>query len=216
MYTVYQTTCLVNSKFYIGVHKTDDPYDDYLGSGKVLKAAIEKYGRENFKKEILFVFETSEEAFLKEGEIVNEVMIQNTLCYNIKLGGEGGWDYQNDGSEAHRERASKAGLNSSSTRSKELKTTIGKKAMKTRMINDASGMQEIRKSGGNKSLENKVGRYSAESIEKRKLKFKENGHQSGDKNSSYGTIWITNGVINQKIKRDVVIPEGWKKGRMVK
>ena len=42
MYTVYKTVCLVNDMFYIGVHKTDNPMDDYLGSGKRLKYAIKK------------------------------------------------------------------------------------------------------------------------------------------------------------------------------
>ena len=69
-YTVYKTTNQVNGKFYIGTHKTVDLNDDYIGSGKYLKHAIEKHGIENFKKEILFVFDNAEEMFAKEAEIV--------------------------------------------------------------------------------------------------------------------------------------------------
>lgn len=37
---------------------------------------------------------------------------------------------------------------------------------------------------------------------------------TGAKNSQYGTMWITNGCVNKKIKKDVdIIPEGWYKGR---
>jgi hypothetical protein len=43
-HTVYRTTNLVNGKFYIGVHKTDDPNDGYLGSGKLIGRAFQKYG----------------------------------------------------------------------------------------------------------------------------------------------------------------------------
>ena len=33
-------------------------------------------------------------------------------------------------------------------------------------------------------------------------------------NSQYGTMWITNGTENKKIKKDEPIPEGWNKGRV--
>lgn len=39
-YTVYKTINIHNQKFYIGVHKTIDPNDDYLGSGKLIKFAL--------------------------------------------------------------------------------------------------------------------------------------------------------------------------------
>lgn len=41
-YTIYKTVNLINSKYYIGKHETDDPYDRYLGSGILLQAAIKK------------------------------------------------------------------------------------------------------------------------------------------------------------------------------
>jgi group I intron endonuclease len=52
-YYLYEVTNLVNGKIYIGQHITDDLEDGYLGSGKALKSAIKKYGRDKFKKEIL-------------------------------------------------------------------------------------------------------------------------------------------------------------------
>ena len=52
-YYIYEVTNLVNGKTYIGQHITDNLEDGYLGSGKALKAAIKKYGRDNFRKEVL-------------------------------------------------------------------------------------------------------------------------------------------------------------------
>ena len=38
--------------------------------------------------------------------------------------------------------------------------------------------------------------------------------KTGEKNGSYGTIWITNGAENKKIGKNTEIPPGWKKGRI--
>ena len=38
----------------------------------------------------------------------------------------------------------------------------------------------------------------------------------GEKNSQFGSYWVTNGIHNKKIKKDDVIPPGWIKGRKVK
>lgn len=92
-YTVYKTTNKINEKYYIGKHKTEDLNDAYLGSGKLIKRAVEKYGPENFEKEVLYVFNTPEETNLKEKELVTEKEVKDPNCYNLKEGGEGGWDH---------------------------------------------------------------------------------------------------------------------------
>ena len=50
---IYLTTNLINNKKYIGRHQSDGFDSDYYGSGKILTKAVEKYGIENFKVEIL-------------------------------------------------------------------------------------------------------------------------------------------------------------------
>lgn len=90
-YLVYQITNVLNGRDYIGAHKTENKDDGYMGSGKILKRAIKKYGLENFRKEILFEASSSEEMFTKEKELV----VLGPKSYNIKEGGHGGWDYNN-------------------------------------------------------------------------------------------------------------------------
>lgn len=92
MYTIYKITNNINGKYYIGVHKTNNPNDNYYGSGTAIKKAIKKYGKENFSKKVLYIFEFKQDAYLMESKIVD---INDPNSYNEKEGGIGGWDYVN-------------------------------------------------------------------------------------------------------------------------
>lgn len=92
-HTIYKITNLKNNKIYVGYHGTENLSDSYMGSGKAIKLAIRKTGIENFTKEILYVYPTKLEALEKESELVNDEFINRKDTYNIKLGGEGGWDH---------------------------------------------------------------------------------------------------------------------------
>ena len=94
-YTIYKITNLINQKIYIGKHQTLDPYDDYMGSGKLLKASIAKHGKENFKKEVLHVFDNEEDMNAMEVELVTEEFCSLDSNYNLCPGGRGGWGYIN-------------------------------------------------------------------------------------------------------------------------
>lgn len=104
-YIVYQTVNLINNKIYIGYHRTNNPeiFDGYIGCGVKLsnpyfvnnpktpfQYALKKYGLSNFKRTVIAVFDTSEEALKLEAEIVNENFIKRKDTYNVALGGNAG------------------------------------------------------------------------------------------------------------------------------
>lgn len=86
---IYLTTNLVDNKKYIGQHK-GSINDNYLGSGVLLTKAIEKYGKENFKKEILEIC-TPEELDEKEKYWINYYnAYESEEYYNLTEGGQQG------------------------------------------------------------------------------------------------------------------------------
>lgn len=85
---IYKTTNLKNNKTYIGKDLKNNP--DYLGSGSVLKSALKKYGRINFKKEILCFCNSVEELNEKEKYFIKYFKSINKAEYNIAEGGIGG------------------------------------------------------------------------------------------------------------------------------
>lgn len=104
-YIVYETTNLINGKIYIGVHKTKDQsiFDGYIGCGvyvsqpytyqyakTAFQYAVKKYGPENFRRKTISIFETEQQAYDLEAEIVNEAFLKRDDVYNMVLGGCGG------------------------------------------------------------------------------------------------------------------------------
>ena len=104
-YLVYLTTCTANNKIYIGVHKTEDPdkFDGYIGCGVYTTSpitykksktpfqyAVNKYGVKAFKRVVISIFETKEEAYKLESILVDEKFVKREDTYNVQLGGEGG------------------------------------------------------------------------------------------------------------------------------
>ena len=74
---IYEITNLINGKKYIGKRSCKCPIeeDKYMGSGKLLKKAINKYGKKNFKKEILQTCENEGMAYEWEKVYIEQAII---------------------------------------------------------------------------------------------------------------------------------------------
>lgn len=100
-YSIYEITNLKNNKKYIGFHTIHDKEEilceesdygsiyksGYLGSGKLIISAVEKYGPDNFSQKLLYVTNDKEEAEAYERELVNSEWVESEDTYNISLGG---------------------------------------------------------------------------------------------------------------------------------
>lgn len=204
-FIIYKTTCLINGKIYIGKHQTKDVNDGYIGSGKLLRHAIAKYGIEKFKKEILFIFDNEDEMNRKEEELVSEELIDSEKSYNLCQGGKGGFGYINSN-----------GLNVYENQRDQARINILKAIPFARKAIEQN--KEKWKANISASLKGKPGGFTGKNhSEQSKEKMKASSPRlSGDRNSQYGTMWINNGSINKKIKNTEVIPAGWNKGKYKK
>ena len=107
---IYLTTNLVNGKRYIGKDSNNNP--KYLGSGVLLKEDIIKYGKENFKKEILEYCKNDEELTLQESYWIQHYdALTSDDFYNL-VDFNSGWNINKLGAEKYKILLEKISKNS--------------------------------------------------------------------------------------------------------
>ena len=101
MHCIYAILNKVNGKTYVGKHKyhnDEDPLGEYWGSGTIIKRAISKYGKENFKRFILRRgISDNHMASLYEIAFIRAFKHYGLCEYNISKGGDGGNGGKNKG-----------------------------------------------------------------------------------------------------------------------
>lgn len=202
-FIVYKTTNTKNGKFYVGVHTSKSLDDKYLGSGSRLKNEIKKYGLSSFKREIIAVFDNPEEMFSLESEIVNEQLILDEQCLNLKEGGNGGWNFVNSLPEK------KEFYNSEDQKSRSPFCNPEWRILNKEKISEWSR--------NSKGFEGKKHTSAYKSHMSEIMKEK----QQGEKNSQYGKVWISHSELklSKKINGSEIedwLEKGWKKGRRMK
>ena len=100
---VYVILNKINLKLYFGSHSWDGEGLDknYYGSGKIIKQAVKKYGKDNFIVYPIKFYDTIEECRQAEEELLKKYDISNNqYCYNIKNGAIG-WTSEDVTGEKH-------------------------------------------------------------------------------------------------------------------
>jgi hypothetical protein len=176
--------------------------DGYMGSGKYIRSAIAKHGIENFTKVILETFDTSEAMYAREKEVVTEEFLLREDVYNLRRGGFGGFEYINK----YLDLTDRNTRNSRASRTKAAQTI--KQLWETKWC-DRDARSEDFILAARTSFKGKT--HTEES--RNKIGAANKGAGLGSNNSQYGTMWITNGAVNQKIRNDHEIKSGWIRGR---
>jgi len=209
---------IVDTKYnaeYIGAHQTLDLNDGYMGSGLIIQNIIKKHGINRLQKEILSFFNSKEELYAAEKEIVNEEYINRKDTYNKMIGGISG---PNQTGKKHYTNGTKNRLlndyddipegyylGCTTNYLVENKQKAGRKAsLNTLFINNGIDNKRINKNlpipeGWNKGrIINYTMDYSVISA------------------SNRNSFWVTNGLKNKKIKHGENIPKGFKRGKTQK
>ena len=208
---IYSDLSFNYEPFYIGKGKGNRLYSHLKQTGRTLKTnKINSIRNKGFEPIVLKYKEnlSEEEAFKLEVELINKIgrrNLKNGPLTNIHEGGKGGnlkgelnTFYGKHHTEGHKEYIS----NYIKNWCKENPDVIAKAKLKR--------AETFKKIDFNFSTF-KNRKHSEES----KLKMK-GQDKSGNKNSQFGTMWITNGTENKKIKTTDTIPNGFYKGRKIK
>lgn len=94
---VYKTICEYEgkTKYYIGKHSSKTLDNNYLGSGRKLKDLI-RSKKPKTTKIILKTFDTAQKAYDYEAHLVNDELLKDPNCLNLKLGGNIAFSYSDE------------------------------------------------------------------------------------------------------------------------
>lgn len=186
------------------MHCTKNLNDGYLGSGKHLRRAINKYGKENFTIEILEFLPDKPSLKLREKEIVTEDLLNNPMCMNLQPGGGGGCNKENQLIWA---KAGGKGFSERVKNDDKFRQQLSIKASERFVLMHQKGEHNYNTFKGKN--------HTKETIDQMKLSHK--GKHEGEKNSQFGTCWIYNENCNKKINKNDLNEyreKGWIKGRI--
>jgi len=188
------------------MHSTDNLNDGYYGSGKRLKYSINKYGKENHKVEVLEFLPDRKSLIEREKIVVNLNEVAKENCMNLRIGGTGGLMGL---SEETIKRIRKGASEFITNLWKDEKFIIG----------------HIKRSSERMKIHHKNHKIKYDTFTNKKHSEKTKQLMSikaskriGNKNSQFGTCWITKNGVNKKIKKENLqhfISDGWISGRII-
>jgi hypothetical protein len=197
----------VDGHYYYGSRKSSvKPEDDiYWGSPKTHK---DKWRTCMFSKTILNVVDNYDRLRLDESKLIGTLYKTDPFCLNEHNGNN--FYRETPHSEETKQKISEAQRRMTDETKRKLS-----EAGKRRTHSEATKRKIGESQKGN--LGHFYGKtHSQETCQKIKDSLKIIGHQQGSTNSQFGKMWITNGTHSYRIDKVDSIPEGYRKGRVIK
>lgn len=229
---IYKTTNLTNGCMYVGQHKAEAFDSNYLGSGLLIQRAIKKYGKCNFKVQLLEVCSDQIQLDEFERKYIAELRETNfDLCYNISDGGRGVHGYSH--TTATREFIGECSKNRTFVNDgyvnkfikiDELEQYQAKGWILGRVFseNAQAGIDYAKKCFARQGEKNKGTRIVSKDGVSLRIRAKDlsdflfSGYKLGYPDSTE-THWVTNGIEDQCVspeKCSLLLLEGWTEGRV--
>ena len=239
---IYKITNLVNGSIYIGKKKSPVFLDkEYMGSGRIITQAINKYGIDNFTIEAIDWSSSREEQNEQEKYWIRYYRETGVRLYNIANGGDGGDTYSYLSAEDKIERGRKLSevqKNRSPEKTQQIvakrKETIERRGVRpgpkygNKPWNTGKTKETDKRVAANSEAiamfhKNNPGKYSGwkqtpEAIEKIRTASYGNKHGVGNK-STRGCRHIHKGTVNTCVPEEELphyLDEGWQLGQYKK
>lgn len=225
---IYKITITDTNQYYYGKHTTSDINDGYMGSGIELRKYYELSGFTNIEKSIEMFAIDDKDLNDKEYKTIGDKWQTDSMCLNRTSGGYGGFDYINKKVLTTDVRSNTMKNYISSLTEEEYHTyMLNKIKAHTEWYNNLTD-EEMKKykqkiSNGVSNYIERVGhdglwwtgKHHSEESKKKISETQKSIDRFGDKNPSYGTMWITNPLTheNKRIYKTNEIPDGWVRGR---
>lgn len=214
---IYKITNNLNNKVYIGKREKSKFDEGYWGSGKYIKNAINKYGIENFSREILEWCADRDSLCEREAYYIDYLNTRNfEIGYNIAKGGIGGgsphteeWKLAHSGSGNGRfgkEVSKETRLKISTANKGKVRTTETKEKI-------SKSLKGVKKPDGFSEKVSKFQKGRVKSnLELRHLRESRDSAAS----KTRGRKIYNNGVNERRFYDNDIIPDGYIKGRLKK
>jgi hypothetical protein len=200
-YYTYRITCTHPEsveRYYYGFRKSSvhPSLDQYWSSSKYVKEAISKYGKDAFKKKIIAIFRSAQDAIQHESQLHEKFKVDKHPKFFNRCRSTI-WGFRSTGIFLS---------------GKTYEDIHGEEKAKTLKAERSKSMKQYRNEHPDSMFGQNNPNYGNKWSDEKRKAFA-NSRQK-ENHPAYGLVWINNGESSRKIRNTEQIPDGWVRGRI--